>query len=286
MKSVVLLISIDFFIKIFSGSDISPGPVIHDSKEVLIESNTNLCEELLSMLKVRMDLVYAELISKIGCEQALTVMTKSLENNVTPSTSTLPTSFPTTPDISFDNSLKITSSFCTNSSKNESFSMLDEAPQSHYFYETKIDPIDKQKFCKAFQKECTLLRESLPPGVWVKCYNNRLDLLSVMIKGPSKTPYEDGLFVFDMQMSADYPRSPPFCHYISYNSERLNPNLYPEGKVCVSLLGTWIGRGTEAWGPQSSLLQLIVSIQVKCGSFLSYLESTYAVKFLFLVCFN
>lgn len=84
-----------------------------------------------------------------------------------------------------------------------------------------------------------------------------------MIRGPSKTPYEDGLFLFDIQLSSDYPRSPPLVHYISYSSERLNPNLYVEGKVCVSLLGTWMGRGTEVWGPNSTLLQLIVSIQVR-----------------------
>ena len=47
----------------------------------------------------------------------------------------------------------------------------------------------------------------------------------------------------------------------SYCSERLNPNLYEEGKVCVSLLGTWSGKGSEVWGPGSNLLQVLVSIQ-------------------------
>ena len=87
------------------------------------------------------------------------------------------------------------------------------------------------------------------------------DLYSVMIKGPEKTPYEDGLFFFDFQLSADYPRAPPICHYHSYVADRLNPNLYEDGKVCVSLLGTWSGKGTETWTPNSNLLQLLVSIQ-------------------------
>ena len=82
-----------------------------------------------------------------------------------------------------------------------------------------------------------------------------------MIKGPEKTPYEDGLFFFDFQLSADYPRAPPICHYHSYVTDRLNPNLYEDGKVCVSLLGTWSGKGTETWTPNSNLLQLLVSIQ-------------------------
>ncbi len=68
------------------------------------------------------------------------------------------------------------------------------------------------------------------------------DLFSVMILGPPRTPYEDGLFFFDVQLPGSYPSSPPAVHYISYCSDRLNPNLYEDGKVCVSLLGTWSGR--------------------------------------------
>lgn len=57
------------------------------------------------------------------------------------------------------------------------------------------------------------------------------DLYSVMIRGPERTPYEDGLFFFDFQLSADYPRAPPLCHYVTYCSDKLNPNLYEDGKV-------------------------------------------------------
>lgn len=87
------------------------------------------------------------------------------------------------------------------------------------------------------------------------------DLYSVMIRGPEKTPYEDGLFVFDFQLPSEYPRAPPLCHYLSYCSDRLNPNLYEDGKVCISLLGTWSGKGTEVWTLNSNLLQVIISIQ-------------------------
>ena len=62
-------------------------------------------------------------------------------------------------------------------------------------------------------------------------------------------------------MLSDYPKVPPLVHYISYVTDRLNPNLYEEGKVCVSLLGTWSGKGTETWSPNSNMLQLLVSIQ-------------------------
>ncbi len=51
------------------------------------------------------------------------------------------------------------------------------------------------------------------------------------------------------------------CRYHSYCCDRLNPNLYEDGKVCVSLLGTWSGKGTEKWSQDSNLLQILISIQ-------------------------
>lgn len=68
------------------------------------------------------------------------------------------------------------------------------------------------------------------------------DLFSALIKGPTRTPYEDGLFLFDIQLPNIYPAVPPLFRYLSQCSGRLNPNLYDNGKVCVSLLGTWIGK--------------------------------------------
>ena len=212
------------------------------------------------MLKMRLDLAYAEIISRIGGRQALTVLTNASENTLKPSPSTaalqnsLLTPEETTPPPKFN---KTVDAIATS----DAFCIFEEAPDTHRYFSSKFEAKDLQKFLVALQKEYKLLKESLPPGVWVRTYDNRMDLLSVMIRGPAKTPYEDGLFLFDIQLSTDYPRNPPSVHYISYITEALNPNLYVEGKVCVSLLGTWMGRGSEVWGPNSTLLQLIVSIQ-------------------------
>lgn len=45
---------------------------------------------------------------------------------------------------------------------------------------------------------------------------------------------------------------------------RFNPNLYADGKVCLSLLGTWHGGDeSEKWRPGSSnLFQVLLSLQV------------------------
>lgn len=144
----------------------------------------------------------------------------------------------------------------------ENFQIMENVSSTHKFHLTVFHPTNAHAFFKAVQREHKLLRNSLPNGVWVRSFEDRLDLLSVLVKGPKSTPYEDGLFAFDIQLGHDYPISPPMCHFISYCSDRLNPNLYEDGKVCVSLLGTWSGRGSEIWCPNSStLLQVIVSIQ-------------------------
>jgi ubiquitin-conjugating enzyme E2 O len=50
-------------------------------------------------------------------------------------------------------------------------------------------------------------------------------------------------------------------HYHSGGLE-LNPNLYGDGYVCLSLLGTWEGDEDEMWTPGvSTMLQVLVSIQ-------------------------
>ncbi|KAM4884528.1 ubiquitin-conjugating enzyme E2 Z isoform 3-T3 [Sylvia borin] len=42
------------------------------------------------------------------------------------------------------------------------------------------------------------------------------------------------------------------------NSVRFNPNFYRNGKVCLSILGTWTG---PAWSPAQSISSVLISIQ-------------------------
>lgn len=147
------------------------------------------------------------------------------------------------------------------SARGEVFSVLDAAPESHAFKKLEFQAPEAKKFFSTVRKEMALLATSLPDGIMVKTFEDRMDLFSAFIKGPTRTPYEDGLFLFDIQLPNIYPAVPPLFRYLSQCSGRLNPNLYDNGKVCVSLLGTWIGKGTERWTSKSSLLQVLISIQ-------------------------
>ena len=88
-----------------------------------------------------------------------------------------------------------------------------------------------------------------------------MDLLRVLILGPETSPYGNGCFFFDISLGSSYPHKPPRVKYLTTGGGkyRFNPNLYQDGKVCLSLLGTWSGPG---WQPgESTLLQVLVSIQ-------------------------
>ncbi|KAI3856406.1 hypothetical protein MKX03_034488 [Papaver bracteatum] len=114
---------------------------------------------------------------------------------------------------------------------------------------------------KHITKEWRILEKNLPESIFVRVYEGRLDLLRAVIIGPTGTPYHDGLFFFDIQLPSNYPASPPKVNYRSFG-HRLNPNLYGNGYVCLSLLNTWSGLPDQKWNPsQSTILQVLVSIQ-------------------------
>ncbi|KAI0515985.1 hypothetical protein KFK09_008656 [Dendrobium nobile] len=137
----------------------------------------------------------------------------------------------------------------------------------HYFCRPellKITPVGKKPgkdWAKRIQHEWKVLEKDLPETIYVRIYEDRMDLLRAVIVGPAGTPYHDGLFFFDIYFPTTYPLVPPIVHYHS-GGLRLNPNLYASGKVCLSLLNTWSGHGCEKWNPtNSTMLQVLVSIQ-------------------------
>mmetsp|Transcript_41006 Transcript_41006/g.101575 ORF Transcript_41006/g.101575 Transcript_41006/m.101575 type:complete len:358 (+) Transcript_41006:443-1516(+) len=141
----------------------------------------------------------------------------------------------------------------------EQFMLVDDLPNGHYY--AASPPLLSRGFTQAVQKEWKMLQRSLPAGIYVVACSSRMDLLRVMLFGPTGTPYADSPFVFDISLPADYPQTSPQLHYDS-RTERIHPNLYENGKVCLSILGTWAGKGVEVWDPASSnLLRVLISLQ-------------------------
>jgi baculoviral IAP repeat-containing protein 6 len=80
------------------------------------------------------------------------------------------------------------------------------------------------------------------------------------ITGPPHTPYANAFLTFDLACPSNYPHASPHSLITSRGGGRVRfgPNLYSNGKVCLSLLGTWAGPG---WTPTSTIYQVILSLQ-------------------------
>ena len=105
---------------------------------------------------------------------------------------------------------------------------------------------------------------SAASSAFVRVDEERAVLWSILITGPEDTPYDGGAFLFDAFFPSGYPNTAPKLKFRTTGGGRVrfNPNLYKDGKVCLSLLGTWSGARGETWDPAvSTMLQVIVSVQ-------------------------
>jgi ubiquitin-conjugating enzyme E2 O len=140
-------------------------------------------------------------------------------------------------------------------------------PSSSTFSTATATTTPSPTFLKRIHREHLILSTSLPPSqIYIRTYDSRLDLLRAIILGPADTPYEFAPFLIDLFLPPNYPSVPPIAHFHSWTSGlgRINPNLYEEGKICLSLLGTWPGRGikgeSDTWSEKANLLQVLMSL--------------------------
>lgn len=86
-----------------------------------------------------------------------------------------------------------------------------------------------------------------------------------------KYPYEECLFFFHLSFPSAFPSVSPQMKHLTSSLDpkniRLHPNLYErysepayDGKVCLSILGTWAGPGWEPTMTLQSTLQTVQSI--------------------------
>ena len=83
--------------------------------------------------------------------------------------------------------------------------------------------------------------------------------IRILMIGPSDTPYEHGFYFFHITIPEQYPFVPPLVKYYTQgNNIRFNPNLYTNGKVCLSIINTWSG---PQWTSCNSISTVLLSIQ-------------------------
>lgn len=82
--------------------------------------------------------------------------------------------------------------------------------------------------------------------------------VKALIIGKSETPYIGGYYFFNIKFPPNYPFAPPDVKYVTNDGNtRFNPNLYVNGKVCLSIINTWTG---PSWTSCQTLATVLLSI--------------------------
>ena len=86
-----------------------------------------------------------------------------------------------------------------------------------------------------------------------------------LIIGQHDTPYGYGYYFFEFIFPYNYPFSPPCVRYLTNDGAmRFNPNLYIDGKVCLSVLNTWAG---ESWTACQTIYSILLTLStVLCAN--------------------
>eukprot|EP01138_Halocafeteria_seosinensis_P011735 gb/GECG01011993.1/.p1 GENE.gb/GECG01011993.1/~~gb/GECG01011993.1/.p1 ORF type:complete len:194 (+),score=18.20 gb/GECG01011993.1/:1-582(+) len=72
------------------------------------------------------------------------------------------------------------------------------------------------------------------------------------IPGKQNTPWEGASYALVMMFSEEFPAVPPKC---SFTPVIFHPNIYPCGKVCLSILDSW------GWSPSLNVKSILEGIQ-------------------------
>lgn len=117
------------------------------------------------------------------------------------------------------------------------------------------------------KRDIAELKADPPPGVFIAPSENDFTRIDAIVVGPRDTPYEGGFFRFRITCPPEYPMKPPDVRFLTTGAGRvqLHEHLYSDGRVCLSIIGTWTG---PQWSPVLTLSSLLVSLQ----SMLSELE--------------
>jgi ubiquitin-conjugating enzyme E2 Z len=113
---------------------------------------------------------------------------------------------------------------------------------------------------RRLQKEIVTLRDKSlkDTGVYYFNENESLNSGTAIMFGPKDTPYEFCPLEYTFTIPDDYPFSPPKVLYRTNDGRtRFHPNFYVDGKVCLSILGTYSG---PKWASSLNISSVLLSI--------------------------
>lgn len=96
-------------------------------------------------------------------------------------------------------------------------------------------------------------------GIYYKVDETLITRGVACIFGPPGTPYEDCPMMYEFQLPEGFPFDPPQVLFKTYDGlTRFHPNMYRDGKVCLSILHTWNG---PRWASTMRISTVLVTLQ-------------------------
>jgi len=99
-------------------------------------------------------------------------------------------------------------------------------------------------------KELKILTEDPPANCSAGPVGDDMFKWQATLMGPSKSPYENGLFYLDIDFPADYPYKPP---RVRFTTRIYHPNINSSGGICLDIL-------KEQWSPALTISKVLLSI--------------------------
>ena len=124
---------------------------------------------------------------------------------------------------------------------------------------TTIPFLSKMTTKRLLKDVKTLLKEPLTDqGIYYIHDEENIMQGYAYIVGPEDTLYEGGAFFFKLVFPSNYPFAPPKVTFHTNDGiVRFHPNLYRNGKVCLSILNTWKG---EQWTSCQSIKTVLLTL--------------------------
>ena len=113
---------------------------------------------------------------------------------------------------------------------------------------------------KRLGKEVQTLSQGDLSGIGIHVWFDETNIKwgKAMLIGPEGTPYAHCPLVFSIRIPNEYPLDPPVVTIdTSDGITRFHPNLYTSGKVCLSILGTYVG---PSWATTMTIETVLKSI--------------------------
>eukprot|EP01065_Artemidia_motanka_P000786 TRINITY_DN1036_c3_g1_i4.p1 TRINITY_DN1036_c3_g1~~TRINITY_DN1036_c3_g1_i4.p1 ORF type:complete len:173 (+),score=45.38 TRINITY_DN1036_c3_g1_i4:77-520(+) len=112
---------------------------------------------------------------------------------------------------------------------------------------------------RRIQKEAENFNRNPPPGIsGGPVEQGNLMHWKAMIVGPEDSPYKGGLFELDIKIQDSYPMKPPKMVFVT---KIVHPNIHPDGRICLDVLGGWDGSDTKAWSPAFTIEKVLLMLQ-------------------------